>query len=568
MRDRLAAVKELRKEFGDDVPAERLEGVGFIRHDQEDGVVSFVSVERLAQLALSESEVKNHETLPEITLEMKLPTSSKIDAKVDRATMLRRMSHLSRSLYAGYFNTHDPEWVSDTFDQNSPFFDVFHRYNQIISYQEEHFIPVMHIASGLDIASFLTRACFEETYTMMTGRSEDTIDDFFELPVDFTDDEEDPLPGDFLTPAESEQLLAKLQTLRSIFSDTPEFYRIYDRELSYPYDLELGQIDASPEKTEFGIGLQLSVLCGVLKENGFIEAASKLNSARSFGEARELINSELVDNEAKRDFKKREKEWQEKRKTVTSEAEIHSLYVERTALKEELKTKLRPLQGVDIFLNLPREYSRSSLAKIKDVEQLLLVKATDGKTTYELDTKADAIVDKNAGVVSGDCTVGEGLAFNASTGLRNVKVRKNGLHIGNIYLLQTTASGSDKKVWHIDAVQIPDRTIDWSEFPEVLIDTFSKLAEQNDVDMLTINASQHHVSNYDYISRGFMEYLGTAENWKGHSVMDLLEDASDITDDSSKITVVDTSRYATHSADAKELQAMHDRQVIIWQSNK
>lgn len=572
MRERVAAVKEFRKEFGDDVPADKLESVGFVRQEGEDGLTAFLAVERLAQLvvlASQENEPQYETTLPETEFELSVPAKSKVLAKLNRRVLEGKMERLMYSFDPQNFSVapNGEDWIETMIGEHHPFFDVLGGAHAILGPHSEHW-PFLRYSQGLDIYA-LGSVCFGDAFEQVVG-DYDEQREFFQLPA-FLLEDEDPLPGEFLTIDESEALMTRLQTLRSIFSDEIELYRRYDRDLSDTYDTNTGasSLDGANDDTlRTGALIHLSALVGVLAGQGYPETASRLNGAQSFAEARQIIAEALQDNEVKRAHKQQEKEWQAKRKQATDPEEIKVLSVERARQKDALKASQRPLQGVDMYLNLPTAYSRYCLANIKELEEALLVKAEDGLVGLELDTKPNAEIDARAGEISGDCTAGGGLRFSEQSGLRNVKVSKQGKHIGNIYVLQTTEVGTDRKVWHFDAIQIPDRTLEWEQFPQILIDAFAALAEENDVQALTINSAQHHVSNYDYISKGFMRYFGTEGQWKQHDQMDLLPEAGSVCNDESRKIDVDTSRYREHAKNAMQIQAQQDRQIILWQSDK
>lgn len=572
MRERLAAVKSLRHEFGNDVPAEQLEAVGFVRQEQEEGVVSFLAVERLAQLAVQETQPKDHITLPETRLELEIPTGAKIEAKVSRRVLNEKMMRLKFLLNPAdnmFYHIRD-EAIRTMLGEQNPFFEINQRVNSCnTTFIDEGYYPLIEVPNGLDPVFTLGESCFEIAFHKI-ARQQDLGDNFFEAPAML--DDSALLSGEFLTGAESEILMTRLQILRSIVSDSEELYGRYDKDLSNIYSIETWEVldsdKASPAELQRGAMMRLGLLGVILSQDGFPEAGQKLNEAQSFSDARNVIVQALQNNEFKRAYKQFVKEWQLRRKQTTDPEEIRSLSAERAQQKDALKASQKTLLGIETYLNLPKYYSRQCLAAIKDLEEMLIVKSQDGFLGLELDTAPDPEIDVNAGDISGDCTSGESLHFSDQTGLRNVKVRKLGKHVGNIYVLQTTEMESNRKVWHFDAIQIPDRAVDWDKFPQIFIETFSKLAAQNDVQILTINSEQHHISNYDYISKSFMRYFGTEAGWKEHGQMELLANPSTICDDPTRLTRIDVERYKNYARKAKFIQAMADKQVILWQADK
>ncbi len=139
-------------------------------------------------------------------------------------------------------------------------------------------------------------------------------------------------------------------------------------------------------------------------------------------------------------------------------------------------------------------------ALIKKIQNILIAsKTTDETGDFYLDSTPNDELDKDPGVISGDCTAGRPLPFgNPDIPVYNVKIydaeRK---HIGNIYLLVTT-DNNDNLYWHLEAIQIPE-DIDWNTSAGAFIDRIAEEAQKQNIQGITINAEDGTISNYDFI---------------------------------------------------------------------
>ncbi len=127
--------------------------------------------------------------------------------------------------------------------------------------------------------------------------------------------------------------------------------------------------------------------------------------------------------------------------------------------------------------------------------------------TYFLDASPHPVLDKNPGKISGDCTDGRPLPFrDPNIPVYNVKVFDHtDRHIGNIYLLVTETTDGNK-VWHLDAIQIPKKNLNWEESISRIIETISEKAREKGVNMITVNSEDNRISNYGYIEMAVETY--------------------------------------------------------------
>ena len=180
---------------------------------------------------------------------------------------------------------------------------------------------------------------------------------------------------------------------------------------------------------------------------------------------------------------------------------------ELSEMLEQQKKKARLLRGMGQFFDLPRLEADYFNRTIDDLQAFLKMDKRGGHidSDFYLDATPDPKRDANPGIVSGDCTIDRPLPFEDPDILvYNVKVYDAGKeHIGNMYLLVTESE--NKKVWHLDAIQIPSN-IDWERSIAVVIDALAKQAETKGVEFITVNEEDIRISNYDYIREAIKKY--------------------------------------------------------------
>lgn len=259
--------------------------------------------------------------------------------------------------------------------------------------------------------------------------------------------------------------------------------------------------------TQFEISLDK--ITEYLRFKGLPIAAQNLALATTDAQARDIMLQEFAssgDLAAKNDeinvLKKKIRE--------ASHVERQSLSEGLSNLKKEFKDIKKIIKGVADYFDIPRLAGAALKKEIKDLQKELII-VRDGDTSLELvlDGKLDVKKDADPGAMAGDCTEGRPLPFDVpSVPVYNIKVyeKEGDNHIGNIYLLATTADES-QKIWHLEAIQIPNRRIDWANFPASLVSALVQQAEQQDVKAITINTTKPTISNFDYIADAFLDYV-------------------------------------------------------------
>ncbi len=210
----------------------------------------------------------------------------------------------------------------------------------------------------------------------------------------------------------------------------------------------------------------------------------------------------------------------EERRTIKASIQSASIEEKKQVSKQlkeieqEIKRRKQIQKGMQEYFSSPQIEAKILGDKIKNIQELLAneKKETGQSTTLYLDATPDPAYDTDPGVVSGDCTEGEPLPFiEPSIPLYNTKVFNNKRqHIGNMYLLVTTTETvidhNPMQVWHFDAIQIPNRRIDWKKAIQYLIESIGKEAAKQDIDLITVNGQEYRISNYDYIDEAVREY--------------------------------------------------------------
>ncbi|MBU0456971.1 MAG: hypothetical protein ABH824_06695 [Nanoarchaeota archaeon] len=237
----------------------------------------------------------------------------------------------------------------------------------------------------------------------------------------------------------------------------------------------------------------------VLKDKGFDTITQSLEQCLGIDEYRLFLQS--VKGDQLPSFE-RTKEIQKKIKDAPLE-ERKVLSQELKQAKEQQKYERQLVEGALNFLSPEVLFAQHMKREFKEIQQILYRQGNDQEQLY-LDGRPNKKLDKDPGEVSGDCTRGAPLPFYDSR-VHNIKVLKgSGQHIGNIYLFETAAEGYSK-VWHLDAIQVPEQA-DWDKSIEALIFTLAKAAEAKNVSCITVNKIKHLISNFDYIGEAVEKY--------------------------------------------------------------
>ena len=180
-------------------------------------------------------------------------------------------------------------------------------------------------------------------------------------------------------------------------------------------------------------------------------------------------------------------------------------------LKEIREKKEKLLSGVVEYYSSPAFVKDYVKRQLTSVENRIMRKSDEGAVAFKLDANFDANIDKDPGLISGDCTEGVPLPFDRpEIPVFNVKIyTSENNHIGNIYLLATNelkgGELASSPVWHLDAIQIPS-SLDWEKAIKNLFESLRQAAEKKNIVAITVNKTPETISNYDYISEAVLGY--------------------------------------------------------------
>mgnify|MGYP001576242346 FL=1 len=324
----------------------------------------------------------------------------------------------------------------------------------------------------------------------------------------FEDDDFEKWPGEA-----SIELYESLERLRGKLAD-PDFYREESwqkltenqpqgGDLFYPVEMS-DETQAKFGNNIFDISKRL--FARILERHDLHGAADKLLNANQISQALNATREHTLASDTERELR-------ERMKTATNE-EKRALSGELKTLKSKREFNQRLLAGVATFFLGPEAVAQYLNRKIKSLQRQLVHGGMEGKKSiFTLDARPDETLDRNPGAVSGDCTDGRPLPFDDLVlPLYNVKVYDpDNKHVGNIYLLSTTTKDDKtQKVWHLDAIQIPV-ALDWDV---AIRNIFSKLeteAREKGISLISVNAEQALISNYDYIGEATDKFLDGAD---------------------------------------------------------
>ena len=243
-----------------------------------------------------------------------------------------------------------------------------------------------------------------------------------------------------------------------------------------------------------------------LSHSGYELIAGRITTSMSVKEIENVISKATVDGlpsgEKLRDINKLIRD-------AKSVDEKKALSARKKEIDAAIKNEKILLEGARQFINPATEIAQALKNKISSIQSGLIASSakTGGTIQLSLDGRYDSQLDKDPGIVSGDCTAGRPLPFdNSSLPLHNIKVfSPEKRHLGNVYLVLGSAKG--QPVWHLDAIQIP-LNLDWSKDTiGSFVDVLAKEAIKSNVAYITVNAEESQISNYDYIQNAVAEFV-------------------------------------------------------------
>jgi len=538
----IVQLRALMTEHGgaEHIPHEALNEIGYVRMEGPEGLVRVLPAARFAMEQAAIAEAANRPPLFErftMTVETTSGYSTTVLADQYKEDVRRLAEHL---LSPNSTVRHQMEWLA----QDHPLNQFLAQLDTVpvrVTDPETKQIRVREFSltdNGGLLANFTDRAegklgaQYGIEYNPARGLHDLVQTHAFEV-LGLWDDEE----TEHITDGQSEQLWLFLDRMKAQYTDLDELETIFlenwlsgfvaDKELTareisqLPIDSESLPLVETNNDLEplpsFVLQAQITVLQIYLANQGFSDVAAQLQGCASVEDMRQVLSHSLTNNSVITAFNARTKDLKRQRGELQEAADIHAFNRDYQAFKTAHKQQMRSLRGVNDYLNIPRLYAEFARHKIEEVQEYLTHKAT-GTIEVTIDPTHDER-DKDPGTVSGDCTAGMPLPFGTEASVYNAKLETNTNHVGNIYLLDTTLANSaqkenddpssnESKVWHLEAIQWPNHAIDWDNFPRVLLGGLIPRADELDVTHITMNSAPRHISNYDYIARAFLGYVG------------------------------------------------------------
>lgn len=386
-----------------------------------------------------------------------------------------------------------------------------------------------------------------------------------------------------ITPQQAKDLWEELEHIKARIADQDELEKqfvstfgdmLVDREIDDElkdqgqdvYEKELANalsVDAAGNLVGTTVTkLRIEELADKLRVRGFTDVADNISGAATIEDVRQLLADGVRTNVVAAKYKALEKELMAERRAMTEEQEIHDFNVRLHELRDRAKTEMRYLLGAQAYFDFPKLYAAAVRRQIRDVQDVLIYKAGSGHLDMHLDPRFDAEKDRDPGVISGDCTAGTPLPFDTRLPAFNVKIEIGGEHKGNIYLLKSETRDG-QSVWHLDAVQLPNFTVDWKKFPGILLEAIAPDAERSGIAYITINSRPYYISNYDYIARGFLEYLGAENTDFSYEQMELNMQGEEPTYEGMDKVYV---KFPPVVNDHSQFQGIGNKQLVLWRN--
>ena len=323
----------------------------------------------------------------------------------------------------------------------------------------------------------------------------------------------------FLTSMQSQEIFMALERLKSRLNDADEIERKKNE-----YKIETLESRAKIEHIDEEVLVNTSRFLGIELNHDtlMIECMVRVVQLLAREQLPSLINQNLdaikdpVRLQAKLRALEKDMSWSEEfnrwqaLKSSLKSASIEqkrAQSMELQSLRKAVDSQQCMLRGLAKLLDLYSVFAHALNQEINKVQRHLVRSAKDQEIDAEffLDGRPNEVLDKDPGEMSGDCTKGKPLPFAESDiPLYNIKILDNQRnHVGNAYLL-VAHSLAGKKVWYLDATQIPGN-LDWAQSATLFRDALADAAKQKGIDFITINKGSQHVSNYDYVADALLQ---------------------------------------------------------------
>ena len=564
IRERMQRALELRKEFGADIPQNLLEEIDYVSIEDETGQLILMTSELFAKKSLEKTMQRETDQPPFETIVFRADSSSEIGARVPLDTLHARVEDTYLKLgYVdhGYDGRYEPSRSA-----------LVERYPQLAQFVSRFEIERSRIAARyFNVAQPIDKQVIEDLEDsgsdILTSIAINICRDH---PTDMSDYERKTSvwwksDTTHVPPEVAHRILTINQRTRAALTDTSELSSYVSLEFNQasgfgglPFEDEDGEWLRLPAGVS-GWDISKQSLSHLLQEDGFMTAAHAIEQTTSFDDAIAIIDSPSLAAECLTQLKLEQKELQ------TTIADPRERFAKHSQLKNQIKAAHQTVTSIRQLFHFDQTYADYATTMLNTLDETLVQKASANGISLELDARPDAERDKNPGKMSGDCTEGKPLPFGKVPGLHNIKVSVGGDYLGNIYSYQTTSVDA-QSVWHFDAIQIPQRTIDWQTFPAKFIAAIEPFAREKNIDIITINARQYHISNYDYVAKGFMQYLQADTAAVEYDNMEQPSTAGEI--EGEYIQSI-SLKFPDHPPDGhySQLQGAGSSQIVLWKNS-
>ncbi len=513
--ERFARMVGLSNQYGSsrNIPDNELAEIGYVRSISPDGSVSLLPVERQNELAERkiEREMGKLRERPFEIIQVNLPTAERSFRFIPKDQYLLYRNQLNKVEAALNYN-----WIDDSqnIDLGLPseydnFVTFYSDYMQFCEEQDFSRIFPQSISTAVTF-SLPQRGLYEDQPNIINSFD---IDQYLSQ---FSREKG-------ISSAESREIFNDLTRVDGYHNDVPELQRIRAEKIKRQlfmlevgdksYDDELQEMNALREKgIETNEDFLRFILPTYLHHAQLPQLAEVIRNKEDWGTFDEKMNAFDAQDP-----------WKDEEKGIKaslrdgSEEERVSLNARLKEIKEQRKKRLKIKQGVIDFFLFADVYARAGKRAIKEAQDFLTAgkNTKEGQAMFYLDARDNEELDRDPGSISGDCTSGKPLPFNrADIPAFNIKVfTSEKRHSGNMYLIATVVNESERKVWHLDAIQIPLSGVDWESSIEEIIKSLSSEAETKGIEAITVNRALHHISNYDFIANAVKTY------WEEHGRM-------------------------------------------------
>lgn len=521
---RIQSMLDLSSRFGgvSKIPEEELSAISYVRRVMKDGTVRLMPYERMIELAQKdpdwEKPLKERER-PFERVAVELPTAENSFRFIPRTQRQILSDRLKAVEYAFYPNWYDGTSITEGLDEINPRLHNLRTFSlDFLDYLSEEGIDGRKIPEEISKTDFL--------FTQLPERKESEPNEWDpDDPNNFSYKEFSKKHSEIdgsVSSGESKQMYDELTRLGGYFGDVTELTRDFQNRLAHPIDyIEQSQQEFAEYLQSRGIYTYADFIRYAfpryLNRVGLPEMGAVIGKSATL----HTIADTLQYMDASDSTRAEEQELRKALKTASPE-ERNGLSKQLKALENAKKRRKQIRQGVIDYFSAPQVYVDVVNRKVKEAQDFLVAGKGEqkGRAVFYLDATPNEELDKDPGVVSGDCTAGKPLPFDRpDIPLYNVKVFAGGnQHVGNMYLLVTNISSGHlgsgslekKKVWHFDAIQIPKSGINWQESLDMMIGTLAQQAESKNVDAITANDELYHISNYHWIADAVENY------WDAH----------------------------------------------------